>query len=48
MHILFRILKITGISLGSIILLLFLLPYLFPGSYLQKSGNGPVAAFAPS
>src|ERR1700744_6046919 len=30
-HRLLKILKITGITIGSIILLLFLLPYLFPG-----------------
>ena len=35
-RILFRILKITGISIGSIILLLFLLPYLFPGFVSSK------------
>jgi AsmA protein len=35
-RILFRILKITGISIGSIILLLFLLPYLFPGFVSTK------------
>ncbi len=30
-RILLRVLKITGISLGSLLLLLFLLPYVFPG-----------------
>jgi AsmA protein len=35
-HIIFRILKWTGISIGSIILLLFLLPYLFPGFVSAK------------
>ena len=35
-RILFRILKITGIGIGSIILLLFLLPYLFPGFVSSK------------
>ena len=35
-RILFRILKITGISIGSILLLLFLLPYLFPGFVSSK------------
>ena len=35
-RILFRVLKITGISIGSIILLLFLLPYLFPGFVSSK------------
>ncbi|HRI19587.1 MAG TPA: hypothetical protein PLA68_01480, partial [Panacibacter sp.] len=31
-----KILKITGITLGSILLLLFLLPYLFPGTIAKK------------
>ena len=35
-RILFRILKITGIGIGSIVLLLFLLPYLFPGFVSSK------------
>src|SRR5580698_9008596 len=35
-RILFRIMKITGIGIGSIILLLFLLPYLFPGFVSSK------------
>ncbi len=35
-RILFRILKITGITVGSLILLLFLLPYLFPGFVSSK------------
>jgi AsmA protein len=33
---LFRILKITGISFAGILLLLFLLPYLFPKSISDK------------
>ena len=33
---LFRALKITGISIGSILLLLFLLPYFFPKSISEK------------
>ena len=33
---LLKILKITGIAFGSILLLLFLLPYLFPGTIAQK------------
>ena len=35
-HFLFKILKITGISVGSILLLLFLLPILFPGTIGDK------------
>jgi AsmA protein len=35
-HIIFRILKWTGIGIGSLILLLFLLPYLFPGFVSSK------------
>ena len=35
-HIVFRILKWTGIVMGSLILLLFLLPYLFPGFVSSK------------
>src|SRR5882762_1483377 len=35
-RLLFKILKIAGIATGSIILLLFLLPYLFPGFVSTK------------
>jgi AsmA protein len=35
-RILFRVLKITGITAGSLLLLLFLLPYLFPGFVSDK------------
>jgi len=35
-HLAFRILKITGIVVGSLLLLLFLLPYLFPGFVSSK------------
>ncbi len=31
-----KVLKITGITAGSVLLLLFLLPYLFPGTIAQK------------
>lgn len=34
--ILFRVLKIIGITAGSLLLLLFLLPYLFPGTVARK------------
>src|ERR1700759_1246504 len=36
LRVLFRVLKITGITVGSLILLLFLLPYLFPGFVSNK------------
>lgn len=36
LRILFRVLKITGITVGGLLLLLFLLPYLFPGFVSDK------------
>src|ERR1700759_872826 len=36
LRVLFRVLKITGITVGSLVLLLFLLPYLFPGFVSNK------------
>src|ERR1700748_3123867 len=35
-HILLRVLKIAGITTGALLLLLFLLPYLFPGVVSSK------------
>src|SRR5271156_6432929 len=35
-RIFFKILKVTGIAVGSLLLLLFLLPYVFPGFVSDK------------